>query len=109
MKITIPVKPYDPAEYGKPYIATLDFSSGSSKPETTWGDLSGGLRGKPGVLSIAVAPFDVLMVGQKGKRVAKSPSYFVVSRDGETLIPASGRNDARTLSEGFKQQHGIPA
>lgn len=81
MNLEIPTQSYNHRRYGKPYIATLCFSS-NPKGDTTFGAWVGS-EGEPGLLVIQAAPGQVIMTGQKDFRGNNGrPKYGVAQCDG---------------------------
>jgi hypothetical protein len=88
MRLQIETPSYNDRRYGKPYIATVDFSK-SAQGEPTWGEWVG-QPGKEGLLILEANPGEVVMRGQKDSRNTRNsaPDYFVLGEDG-TLRPVS--------------------
>ncbi len=82
MKIEIATPAYNDRRYGRPYIATLDFSA-DPKGAAKFGDWVGN-NGTAGTLVIEAEPGTVLMKGQKDFRNSRNstPEYGVVEADG---------------------------
>uniref|UniRef100_A0A6M3JS90 Uncharacterized protein n=1 Tax=viral metagenome TaxID=1070528 RepID=A0A6M3JS90_9ZZZZ len=83
MKITIETKSYNQRRFGRPWIASVDFST--AKGEFSFGEWTGDhYNGGEGVLSIDAAPGYIIARGQKDNRQPKNsaPDFFVVRVDG---------------------------
>ena len=83
MNIRIETTQYNERRYGKPWIATVDFSN--PKSEFSFGDWTGDHRnGGNGVLSIDANAGEILAQGQKDNRQPRNsaPTFFVVTPGG---------------------------
>jgi len=84
MRIEIDTPSYNERRYGKPWIATVDFSA-SAKGEFSFGDWVG-QPGDEGVLTLVnVQVGDVIARGQKDTRQPRNsaPDFYVVDADGD--------------------------
>ena len=85
MEIRIDTDTYNERRYGKPWIATVDFSE-STKGNYTFGDWTGDhYNGGAGVLTIDANPGDILAKGQKDFRKPRNsaPGFYVVTPSGD--------------------------
>jgi hypothetical protein len=81
MRIQIETKWYNVRRYGKPWIASVDFSV-STKGDYSWGDWTGDhYNGGKGVLTIDANPGDIIATGQKDFRKPRNsaPKFSVVA------------------------------
>lgn len=107
MKIEIATSAYNDRRYGRPYVATLDFST-DPKGTATFGDWVGN-NGTAGMLVIEASAGQVVMKGQKDFRNSRNsiPEYGVVEKDG-SIEWAENKVEAialsRTLSEVASQE-----
>ena len=95
MKLEIETQAYNERRYGKPWIATVDFSTGA-KGEFAWGEWVGDPRnGSSGILLIDASPGDIIARGQKDHRQMRNsaPDWYQVAEDG-TLTALPGPADA---------------
>lgn len=97
MKIQIKTESYNHRRFGRPYIATVDFSK-NPKGDCTWGDWVGS-PGEVGILVIEAQPNQVVMKGQKDFRARRPdpPEYGMVEDDG-TVEWCENKAEAYALS-----------
>jgi hypothetical protein len=103
-KITVKTSSYNQRRYGKPWIATVDFSQ-TPKGEYKWGDWVGDHNsGSDGLLVIEADEGDIIARGQKDFRQPKNnvPAYYQV-RNGER-IKLTGKAEAYQLATAEKEQ-----
>jgi hypothetical protein len=94
MKIQIETRSYNDRRYGKPYIATIDFTA-DPRGVATWGTWVGS-PGEDGLLIIDAEPGDILMIGQKDFRGRNSaPEY-------RQVLPDGSRSEVMTKAAAFK-------
>lgn len=79
MRITQATRSYNERRYGKPWIATVDFSD--PKGTFNFGQWIGA-KGQEGELVVEAAPGDVVAQGQKDNRGSSSTDYHIVQQDG---------------------------
>lgn len=85
MEITIETSPYNHRRYGRPWIATVDFTQ-STKGNFGFGDWTGDhYNGGAGVLTITANPGNIIAQGQKDSRNPRNsaPDFSVVETDGQ--------------------------
>lgn len=85
MEIKKETNSYNQRRYGKPWIASVDFSQ-STKGDFSFGDWTGdGYNGGEGVLTINANQGDIIATGQKDfrKPANSAPHFFIVNADGE--------------------------
>jgi len=95
-QIEIKTGSYNQRRYGKPWIATVDFST--PKGNFCWGDWVGDSRtGGEGLLIVVCDESDIVARGQKDFRKPQNsaPDYYQV-RNGE-LAQLSGKAEAYKL------------
>jgi hypothetical protein len=83
MTLQIETNAYDPAVYGKPWLAKVTFEKPSGNFQ--WGDFAGA-SGEPGVIVLPdVNPGDVVARGQKEWENShnSAPTFYRVTEDGE--------------------------
>ena len=70
---------YNEGRYGKPWIATVDFST-DKKGSFDFGDFIGS-TGCAGVLEVSAAPGDIIAQGQEDhlSRFLSEPDYYLVT------------------------------
>lgn len=84
MEITIETSSYNHRRMGRPWIATVDFTT--AKGSFDFGDWTGdAYNGGSGVLSIDADAGEIIAKGQKDNRQPKNsaPEFFVLLPDGE--------------------------
>jgi hypothetical protein len=84
MIITAETSSYNSRRMGKPWIATVDFTT--PKGEFSWGDWTGDhYNGGEGVLSIDAAPGSIIAIGQKDNRQPRNsaPVFYVATAAGD--------------------------
>jgi len=101
MKITVETESYNEKRYGKPWIAKVEFESGS-KLNYSWGDWCGdaGYSGQLDLVNINAG--DIIARGQKDNRksVNSAPDFYIVREGGEL--------EQVTKLDAFKQYSRIP-
>ena len=85
MKIELTTCSYNERRYGKPYIATVDFSAGVVGTPS-WGQWCG-QAGESGLLILDAEPGAIVMRGQRDNRNMKhsAPHYYQLSASGELV------------------------
>jgi hypothetical protein len=83
MKLQIETTQYNEKRYGKPWIALVDFSTGT-KGEFNFGEWAG-QAGYAGTLYLDVTEGDIVARGQKDNRkpANSAPDFYIVKHDGE--------------------------
>ena len=84
MTITKETSCYNQRRYGKPWIATVDFSD--PKGKFNFGDWTGDhYNGGAGMLTISANVGDIVAAGQKDYRNTKysAPDFYIVTVDGK--------------------------
>jgi len=102
MKIEIETQLYNERRYGKPYIATMDFSSAQGIP--TWGQWVGS-PGEPGLLILDAEPGAIVMRGQKDNRKPRNsaPDFYRLENDGSLTALESKAAAYRAWTGAVKQ------
>jgi hypothetical protein len=102
MKIySIETESYNDRRYGKPWIATIDFS-GNSQGDYVFGDFIG-TAGEPGTLEVDANIGDIVATGQKDMRKSKPATidYYTVTASGLEFV-SQNKNDAYRMATNSK-------
>jgi hypothetical protein len=107
--IRIATSPYAPRQYGRPWIAVVDFSAGP-KGEFRWGGWSGDMKtGGPGILSINAIPGSIIAQGQRHRRDRKlSVRGFSQLREDGSLNPLRNKLQALSLWQEEQEEKEHP-
>ena len=100
MKIQMKTDSYNERRYGRPWIASVSFSS-ASKADFKFGEWCGE-HGYKGLLDIDVEPGSIIAIGQKDfrKPVNSTPQYWVVPMSIQTMPESNHTSDLEEA--GFK-------